>query len=63
MVRAWNLAALIATASVGKLKPLEHYLASSEDKSRGGAALLGALVAMKKKGVPMVIERVGKKAA
>lgn len=60
IVRSWNLAALVGAAFAGKLKPLNHYLASTEDKSRGGAALLGALMAMKKKGVPMTIERIRK---
>lgn len=49
-------------AFAGKLGSLDRWL-PTEDKSRGGAALLGALRAMKKKGVPMTIERIGKKAA
>lgn len=61
-VRAWTQAALNGAAFAGKLKPLDHYLTSTEDKSRGGAALLGALMAMKKKGVPMKIERLKKTA-
>ncbi|MFA9205025.1 MAG: hypothetical protein ACEQSH_01075 [Bacteroidia bacterium] len=59
--RAWTQAALNGAAFAGKLKPLDHYL-PDQDKSRGGAALLGALLAMKKKGVPMQIERIRKAA-
>lgn len=53
---------MIGLAYAGKLKPLDHYLDKDEDKSRGGAALLGALKAMKQRGVPMTIERVRKRA-
>lgn len=60
--RAWNQAALNGAAYAGKLKSLDHYLASTEDKSRGGMAMLGALLAMKKKGVSMTIERVSRAA-
>lgn len=45
-----------------RLKPLDRYLKEgSPDKSRGTAALLGALRAMKKKGVPMTITKLKKK--
>ena len=47
-------------ASVGKLGAIEKWLPHEEDKSRGGAALLGALRAMQRKGVPMKIERINK---
>lgn len=62
IVRAYNLAAMIGKAFAGKLGPIDQYFANPEDKSRGGAALLGALMAMKKRGVPMKIERVRKAA-
>lgn len=51
---------MIGAAFGGKLRSLDHYLnAGKPDQSRGGAALLGALRAMKRKGVSMRIERVG----
>lgn len=62
VVRAYNQACMNGAAFAGKLGPLERWLPETDDKSRGGAALLGALLAMKKKGVPMQIERVRKAA-
>lgn len=58
---AWMTGNFVGLAFGGKLKDLKHYLQDeSEDASRGGAALLGALIAMKKRGVPMQIERLRK---
>lgn len=57
--RAWQIANYAGAAFAGGLKDLSYYLKNeSEDKSRGGMAMLGALLAMKKKGVSMTVERI-----
>lgn len=52
---------MVGAAFCGKLRDLDHYLQpaeSSEDRQQNNAALLGFLLKMKRKGVPMTIERV-----
>jgi hypothetical protein len=52
---AWQIANFVRADS---LKDLDHYLkAGVLDESRGGAALLGTLLAMHKRGVPMDIKK------
>jgi hypothetical protein len=55
-VLAYNIAALTGAAFVGKLKTFAEYNAS--DVNPNGAALLGVLFKMKRRGVPMQIEKV-----
>jgi ribosomal protein L18E len=51
---------MVGAAFVGKLKTLSEYLASlmPEEQANTNAALLSALFKLKRKGVPMKIERI-----
>jgi hypothetical protein len=56
---AWNIAALSALASVGKLKSFDESFVTGEDGATGGSAkVLGLLFRLKRKGVPMTIEKI-----
>lgn len=59
---AWKIAALTASASVGKLPKLDELLAPAEASHAAQRAknmrLLGDLRALQAKGIPMQIERV-----
>lgn len=62
-ILAWQIGNFAGAAFAGKLKDLSHYLADpTEDKSRGGAQLLGLFMSMKKRGAPIKIERLQKTA-
>lgn len=55
---AWQVAALTGAASVGKLKPLDDYLASLEpEQTYNDAMLLSGLFKLKASGVPMDIKK------
>lgn len=60
ITEAWQVAAMSAAASVGKLKDLREYLPGDVDEKRtpGSSWVLSQLFKMKAKGVPMKIERV-----
>jgi hypothetical protein len=59
---AWHIGAFSGAAQNGKLRPLDHYLKTeTRDMSRGGAALLGAMRHLQKKGVAVKITKVGKR--
>jgi hypothetical protein len=53
---AYNIAALTGAAFAGELKTFAEY--NTPDVNPKSAALLGALFRMKRRGVPMQIEKV-----
>lgn len=55
---AWNIAAFSGAASVGKLKPLSHYLSDpDQDRRTKSAQAIAFFHRMKASGVPVEISR------
>ena len=56
---AYNVAALSAAASVGKLKKFDHYLAQTRGhQPQGPAEMLATMKELQARGAPMTIRRV-----
>lgn len=52
------MANFAGAAFAGKLQDLDHYLPENAEAKQNNAALLGFLLKLKRKGVPMTVERV-----
>lgn len=57
--RAWQIANFAGASFGGKLQDLDHYLPTEGgEKPQSVAALFGFLMKMRRKGLPMTVERI-----
>lgn len=60
LILAWQIGNFAGAAFAGKLQNLAHYLPTKGEQSpqQSSAMLFGFLMKMKRKGVPMTVERI-----
>lgn len=59
ITQAWQIAVMVGPATAGKLRDLDDYLPSDTiERTKGSAQALGFLFKLKRKGIPMTIEKI-----